>query len=132
MVSMHFWRLAEHRLNSSQDSAPDRKRLEEFLEFEAARQKKLTSKQTRAERELETFADVLQFCDLLSLYLCCGSCEPVEFPEYFGVKLRASHVPDGLCLQPSVMQSGTQFRVAALKHPATKDESGREIEFVII
>jgi hypothetical protein len=132
MVSRHFWRLAEHRLNGSQDSTPDRTRLEQFLDFEAARQKKLISKQDRTANELEALADVLQFCDLMSLYLCCGSREQVEFPEYFGVKTRASHESEGLRLNPSLISSGTQFHVAALKHPATKGESGRQIEFVIV
>ncbi len=130
MVSRHFWRLAEHRLNSSQDPAADRARLEQFLDFEDARQKKLISKQARTEKELEALADVLQFCDLMSLYLCCGSREQVEFPEYFGVKIRASNESEGLRLNPSLIPSGTQFHVAALKHPATKGESGREMRFL--
>ena len=130
MVSRHFWRLAEHRLNGSQDSAADCTRLKQFLDFEAARQKKLISRQTQSASELETLTDVLQFCDLMSLYLCCGSREQVEFPEYFGVKIRAGHEPQGLRITPSLIPSGTQLRVAALRHPATKDESGREIGFV--
>lgn len=132
MVSRHFWRLAEHRLNTAQDSAADCARLEQFLDFENERQQKLVSKQTRTARELEALTDVLQFCDLMSLYLCCGSRERVEFPEYFGMKIRANQEPQGLRLNPSLLPSGTQFHVAALKHPATKGESGREIEFTII
>jgi hypothetical protein len=132
MVSRHFWRLAEHRLNASQDSAADRARLEQFLDFESARQKKLASQQTRTTSELEALTDVLQFCDLMSLYLCCGSHEQVEFPEFFGVRVRASYVADSLRLNPPLIASGTEFTVAALKHPAANGESGREIRFLIV
>ncbi|MGE5324084.1 MAG: DUF3891 family protein [Actinomycetota bacterium] len=132
MVSRHFWRLGKHRLNSSRDSAADRARLEEFLDSEAGRQKKLTSKQSRSTDELETLTDVLQFCDLMSLYLCCGSLEDVEFPEYFGVKIRATREPEGLRLSPALIPAGTRFDVAALKHPANKSESGRKVKFLIV
>jgi len=132
MVSRHFWRLGENRLKSTQDSPADRTRLKEFLDFEAGRQKKLTSKQSRSADELETLTDVLQFCDLMSLYLCCGSPENVEFPEYFGVKVRAIQKPEGLRLSPAVIPAETSFGVAALRHPATKGESGREVSFLIV
>jgi hypothetical protein len=131
MVSRHFWRLAEHRLKSAQDAPDDRNRIQQFVEEESRRQKKLTSKQPRTESELELLTDVLQLCDLMSLYLCCGSREPVEFPEYLGIKARGSYDRDGLRLNPSLIPSGTSFAVAALKHPATKAESGREVRFVI-
>ena len=29
---------------------------------------------------------MLQFCDVLSLYLCCGAAQDVEFPQRFGAK----------------------------------------------
>lgn len=131
MVSRHFWRLAEHRLKSSQDSSADRARLEEFVNFEGGRQKKLASKQSRSTDELETLADVLQFCDLMSLYLCCGSCEDVQFPKYFGVSIKAMQEPDGLRLIPALIPTGTRFDVAALKHPATTGESGKELSFTM-
>lgn len=129
VVSRHFWRLGENRWKSTQDSPVDRARLKEFLDFEAGRQQKLTSRQSRSADELETLTDVLQFCDLMSLYLCCGSLENVEFPEYFGVKVRTTREPEGLRLSPSLIPAETEFSVAALRHPATKGESGRELSF---
>ncbi len=132
MVSRHFWRLAEHRLATSQDAEQDRLRLREFATFESARQKKLTAKQDRTQDELEKLADVLQFCDLMSLYLCCGAHENVEFPQYFGVKLRIIVESDGYRMDPALIPSGTAFYVAALRHPAMKQQSGREIEFRIL
>lgn len=131
MVSRHFWRLAEHRLASSDDSQHDRARLQEFVTFESGRQNKLTAEQSRTQDELERLADVLQFCDLMSLYLCCGSCDAVEFPQFFGVKLRMRTENDGYRLDPALIPSGTVFHVAALRHPAIKQQSGREIELRI-
>lgn len=132
IVSRHFGRLAEHRLRSSEDSSEDRTRLQGFLEFESGRQNRLASKQSGTADELEKLAEVLQFCDLLSLYLCCGAREDIEFPEYFGVKARLTRQLEGYRLDPALIESGTQFAVAALRHPATKGETGREIEFRIL
>jgi uncharacterized protein DUF3891 len=132
IVSRHFWRLAEHRLSSAQDSPQDRASLQGFFEFETGRQKKLASKQSRTSDELEKLADVLQFCDLFSLYLCCGARDDVEFPRYFGVKPRLTCEPEGYRLSTPLIESGTQFFVAALRHPATKEQSGREIKFQIL
>lgn len=132
IVSRHFWRLAEHRLNSADDTSQDRAKLQGFLDFESDRQKKLASKQGRTSDELQKLSDVLQFCDLVSLYLCCGARENVEFPEYFGAKVRISREDESYRVNPALVESGTQFGVAALRHPATKEESGREIEFRIL
>jgi hypothetical protein len=129
MVSRHFWRLAEHRINTAEDAQLDRKRLQDFLDSEAERQKKLSTKQGRSVDELEALADVLQFCDLISLYLCSGAQAKVEFPEYFGNRLKLTPASDGFRLDPPLIPAGTQFSVAALRHPAIKGESGRQISF---
>lgn len=129
MVSRHFWRLAEHRINSAGDAQPDRKRLQAFLDCETERQKKLSAKQGRSTEELEALADVLQFCDLMSLYLCSGTQEKVEFPEYFGARVKLTPASDGFCLDPPLIPAGTRFSVAALRHPAIKGGSGRQISF---
>src|SRR6185312_5422425 len=63
MVSRHFWRLAEHRIKSAEDSQTDRKCLQDFLGAESERQRKLSAKQSRSVDELEALTDVLQFCD---------------------------------------------------------------------
>ena len=129
IVSRHFWRLAEHRLKSTEDSQQDRSRLEEFVQFEGERQKKLAGKQSRSADKLEALADVLQFCDLLSLYLCCGARQDVAFPEYFGMKLKLRIEPETYALEPALIESGTKFSVAALRHPAAKEKSGNELKF---
>ncbi len=131
MVSRHFWRLAEHRINSAEDSQTDRKCLQDFLGAESERQKKLSAKQSRSVDELEALTDVLQFCDLLSLYLCSGAQAKAEFPEYFGAKVKITPANQGFHLDPPFMAAGAQLSVAALRHPAIKGESGRQLTFQI-
>ena len=125
MVSAHFLRLAEHRLQASDDSQPDRQRLESFLAGEQQRQKKLAAKQKRSLEELEGLTNVLQFCDLLSLYICCGAPESVVFPEYFGVEVRVRRLPDGLKFEPPVLHPEVRFSLAALRWPETKEVSSQ-------
>jgi hypothetical protein len=129
IVSRHFCRIAES--NAAQIAAGDRDRAIRFLEHEAARQKQLADKQERSTEELELLTDVLQFCDLLSLYVCSGALENAGFPEYFGMKVRLSMDGESYRLEPNVIEPGVAFVVAALRHPATKEESGREIEIKI-
>lgn len=132
IVSRHFQRLAEHRIGASDDSDRDRKKLHQFLDHEAQRQKRLAAKQARSAEELESFTDLLQFCDLLSLYICSGATNHVQFPEYFGVRTRLRVEAGRYQLDPPLLESGSRFRVAALRHPATKDVSGQEIEVTIL
>jgi hypothetical protein len=129
IVSRHFERIA--KVNSSKLPKGDRHIAENFLRNEAARQAKLAAKQERTPEELEALTDVLQFCDLLSLYVCCGARQNVEFPQYFGIKARLTVEADSYRLDPILIEPGTEFVVAALRHPATKEASGKEIEIRI-
>ena len=130
IVSRHFWRLAEHRLATPGDTEDDRGRIGHFLEKEALQQRKLAGKQNRSEAELEVLTDLLQFCDLLSLYICSGAQERVEFPGYFSVKPQLTVLADKYRIEPPLVAPGSKFSVAALRHPATKEISGREVEVV--
>jgi Protein of unknown function (DUF3891) len=129
IVSRHFERIA--KVNSSKLPEGDRQTAESFLRSEAARQAKLAAKQERPPEELEALTDVLQFCDLLSLYVCCGAQQNVEFPEYFGIKARLTVEDKSYRLDPILIEPGTEFVVAALRHPATKEASGKQIEIRI-
>lgn len=131
IVSRHFCRIAEQRVASAGDTAADRKNLQEFIARERQRQKKLASKQAGSAPDLELLTDLLQFCDLLSLYICCGARDWVEFPEYFGVRARLRVEAQSYALEPPWLEPGCQFRVAALRYPATKEESSREIQVKI-
>jgi hypothetical protein len=129
IVSRHFARIAEQ--NAAHLPQEDQHRVSSFLKNEAARQKQLSAKQERSKEELEQLTDILQFCDLLSLYVCSSAQENAEFPEYFGVKARLTVANDGYRLDPPLIEPGAKFKVAALRHPATKEESSREIEIQI-
>ena len=60
----------------------------------------------------------LQFCDLLSLYLCCGSRQPVEFPQEFaGGRVRARYDDETCVLDPSPFATPWQARIDAVHHP---------------
>ena len=132
IVSRHFFRLAEHRVNTAQnESRSDARKLQSFLQLEERRQKKLAGKQALSAEQLEQLTDLLQFCDLLSLFVCCGTSDSAEFPEYFGVKLRVTNKPESFGFDPPVIKSGAEFIVAALRYPATKEVSSREIKVKI-
>jgi hypothetical protein len=132
IVSRHFQRLAEHRLAGASDSDRDRKSLRQFVEHEQARQKKLAAKQSRSAEELESLTDLLQFCDLLSLYICCGSRQSVEFPEYFGAKAKLTVEATVYKLDPLLIEPGAAFSFAALRFPAAKEVSSQEITVKIV
>ncbi len=120
LVSFHFRRLAEFRLQTTADAPADRAAVEEFLGEEQARETNLAAKQSRGQEEIQRLVDALQFCDLLSLYLCCGSREEVEFPQRFqGHTIRAG-VENGLYrTQPSLFGKGTSLGVRARGYPAS-------------
>ena len=128
IVSRHFQRLAEHRIGAAADTDRDRKRLQTFVAHESQRQKRLAAKQDRSAEELESLTDVLQFCDLLSLYICSGARESVEFPECLGFTLRLSTEDAGYRLDPPLIGQSAKFTVAALRYPETKEVSSTAIE----
>lgn len=131
IVSRHFQRLAEHRMANADDNDRDRRKLEQFTEHEQVRQKKLAAKQRRSAEELESLTGLLQFCDLLSLYICCGAPQNVEFPEHFDAKMRLSVEEREYKLEPQLIEPGAEFSFAALRYPATKEVSSQEIKLRI-
>jgi len=131
IVSRHFQRLAEHRMSATADSDRDRKKLQMFVAHETQRQKRLATKQDRSAEELELLTDLLQFCDLLSLYICSGARENVEFPECLGFKLRLAVQSSEYSLDPPLIQSGAKFHVAALRYPETREVSSTAIDVTL-
>jgi hypothetical protein len=128
IVSRHFCRIAEPRAKSGSEA----KQVQAFLDRESQRQKRLAAKQSLETTELERLTDLLQFCDLLSLYICCGAREKVVFPEYFGISVRLAPEESGFKLDPPLITSGAQFSVAALRHPATESVSSEQIAAKIV
>jgi hypothetical protein len=127
VVSRHFWRLAEHRLAAGNDPSAGRSQLKDFLDDEMERQQRLAEKQKRSAQELESLTDVLQFCDLLSLFICCGAQNAVEFPQCCGTRVRLQVEGNNYRSDPALLAGDSQFSLAALRHPATKQVSGQEI-----
>jgi hypothetical protein len=132
IVSRHFWRLGQERLHSMpEENRQDRRPLDSFLKNETRRQKKLATAAAPGADLLEQLTDLLQICDLLSLYICSGASESVIFPEYFGVQLRVSNQDECYKFDPPVLRSGAELAVAALRYPTRKEESSREIKIKI-
>ena len=86
IVSGHFCRIGKFGIAMAAYTEDDARSVREFLASEDRRQTRLLRLQSRDEGEVQYWTDVLQFCDLLSLYLCCGSLENVEFPQRIGPK----------------------------------------------
>jgi len=128
IVSQHFSRLGQERANARLDSAEDRQRLLDFLAREKARQQRLSS--GRSAGEVAFLTDILQFCDLLSLYLCCGAQQNVEFPQKLaGRPLRLRRIPSrkgaaqraAVCqFEPSPLAAGVDLAVMARRFPASE------------
>jgi hypothetical protein len=124
IVSRHFCVLGEGRLAAAFDNSEDTARLRHFLSSESERQQRLRLESGRVTAELEQLLLVLQFCDLLSLYLCCGASEDVEFPQAFAPgRVRLRREKEACLLDPSPFRAGggvcapVSFGVEARQYP---------------
>ena len=123
MVSGHFRRLAEHRLKSVEDSPEDTVRLQAFLKSETQQEEARLRRQARSRAEVERLVDLLQFCDLLSLYLCCGSRASVQFPQAVGSRSIVLRRDGELCLlDPSPFRKEISLGVPARRDPVSRSE----------
>ena len=123
MVSGHFRRLAHHRLNTAQDTPEDAGRIHNFLTTETGEDQKRLARQARSRKEVEGLVDLLQFCDLLSLYLCCGSRARVQFPQPLGTRSVALRPNGELCrLEPSPFREELSLGVPARRFPVSRNE----------
>ncbi|HXP46555.1 MAG TPA: DUF3891 family protein [Terriglobales bacterium] len=136
IVSGHFSRLARNRLEWGIDGAEDRGLLLDFLESEQARQQRLLGGYSR--EEFEFLTDVLQFCDVLSLYLCCGAVQDVEFSQRFGatpIRLRREAARDqaAVCrFEPTPFTGGgMDLAVLARRYPTDREPSTVTLPFLL-
>jgi len=121
LVSQHFSRLARTRLASRDDSPEDVQRLEAFLSHEGNRQAHLGRQVNQSAAVLEVLTDVLQFCDLVSLYLCCGAEQAAEFPQEFdGLKIRVHCEGDAFLFTPPVFGQGTALWTSAYRYTSNQ------------
>ena len=122
LVSRHFSSIAE--VYRTRADARTAKLLADFIAQEDSRRQKLRKKLSQSDALLDRLLEALQFCDLLSLYLCCGLQNDVEFPQKITGKpicLRAAG--EQFELSPSPLGAGTPFNVAAIRHPKTAASS---------
>jgi hypothetical protein len=138
IVSGHFCRLAQNRLESGIDGAENRTLLINFVDGERSRQERLLGSQWR--QEFEFLTDVLQFCDVLSLYLCCGAVQDVQFPQRFGTEpirlhreaKRSGDVAAVCRFSPSPFsREGTNLGVIARHFPAEPQSRTIMLPFVL-
>lgn len=119
LVSSHFTRLAEG-LGNAQHA--------KFIDLEKQRRQRLLKKIERTPAELGRLVETLQFCDELSLYLCCGAMENVRFSQHGGITLRRED--ENCVFEPSIFAEPQEFKFAALRVSSSKekkDSGGREI-----
>ena len=122
LVSKHFCRLGQGFMHD-RATDPGAKLVHEFLQGETRRQANLAKTVDRARTEVDRLVDLLQFCDLLSLYLCSGSHEDVEFPQRLAPSpIRLRRDGGGFRLEPAVIQRGASLGVTARRYPASRTE----------
>ncbi len=136
IVSGHFSRLARNRLEWGIDGAEDRGLLLDFLESEQARRAAAARWDSR--EDFEFLTDVLQFCDVLSLYLCCGAVQDVEFSQRFGatpIRLRREAARDqaAVCrFEPTPFTGGgMDLAVLARRYPTDREPSTVTLPFLL-
>ena len=133
MVSGHFRRLARHRLHSVNDTPEDMARIQAFVAEETRQDEARFSRQSRSRDQVERLIDVLQFCDLLSLYLCCGSRAGVQFPQRSGSLPLVLRRNGELCLlEPSPFREEASLGVAVRRDPVSATEPSACVLPIII
>ncbi len=104
MVSTHFFRISETHPVAD-------KQVQGFQKQETLRQRRLRSDIALKASDLDRLVDALQFCDVLSLYLCCGA----------GKITVCKHEGELVC-DPSPFRGEHLFEFSALRHPRSRKE----------
>jgi len=119
VVSRHFCALGNFRLRGNTSlSQDDRQLIADFLEREQQRQQRLVARCACSAQELNSLLEVLQFCDLLSLYLCSGVPYAAEFSQPIAdqpVQIWPSPGEDFYRLEPSPFQNNGSSRTLNLE-----------------
>jgi hypothetical protein len=125
VVSVHFSRLAEYRLKLRQDPLAGTDALTKFLQTETDRRSHLVA--PCGASPIPFLVDVLQLCDLVSLYLCCGTMASVQFPQFDG-KLKLRRDGDRFIFDPSPT-SRSLLSVEAMPWPAEANVAPDHLRF---
>ena len=130
IVSGHFRRIGQFGMTLGTYSKSETQQVRDFIAHEEQRERRLMQLQNRSEKEVDYWTDVLQFCDLLSLYLCCGSQENVEFPQRIGPKGETIRlqVQDGIIvLFPSPFAREIEFSLHAQRYPSERQDAATKL-----
>jgi len=123
IVSGHFYRLGSSGIDARRYAPADAELVRQFLREEESRRERLVKIEKRSRAEIEYWTDVLQFCDLLSLYFCCGTQESVAFPQRIaedGVTIEL-RVEGGVnVLSPSLFLDEMEFTLQAQTFPGSE------------
>jgi uncharacterized protein DUF3891 len=126
LVSSNFTRIGQMRPAAQPQ---EQGLIGDFLRREESRRARLMPLQGRPVQEVELLLDVLQFCDLLSLYLCAGVRDVVELPQKFSGKQVVLRREGELCrLEPSPFVQELKLTVPARDWPST---ARQDLEFRI-
>jgi hypothetical protein len=106
LVSCHFTRLAE-------TYGKDRPGAQPFVARERRRQQRISHTLKETKDQLDRWVNALQFCDLLSLYLCCGARRKALI-AIGGVSVEISSANGEYMLSPSPFTGPQQFNFPAL------------------
>jgi Protein of unknown function (DUF3891) len=132
MVSGHFRRIGQFGMSTGTYSESDTYQVREFIAHAEQRERRLMQLQSHSDKEVEYWTDALQFCDLLSLYLCCGSEESVEFPQRIGPKgetIRLQVQNGANVLSPSPFARDVDFALQAQSYPPQLHASSTKLNW---
>ena len=116
LVSSHFTRLA-------QAYGKDRPEARPFVARESKRQQRILHTLKESKDRLDRLVDALQFCDLLSLYFCCGAARKAVL-SIGGVSLEISSADGEYTLSPSPFAGPQQFSFPALSGSTAAKHKG--------
>lgn len=132
MVSGHFSRIAKLRMQMEVDTQEDLSRLDNFIHEEEEAQERLGSSTRLQKQQLTEYVDLLQFADVLSLYLCCGSRDAAEFPQDFrGTRIQIRYEDGVYITTPSIFSETQRFQMPVRIFPSKSGEGKTRIGFHI-
>jgi len=123
IVSAHFSRLTTPYLESGKGTPEQRSRVEQFLHRERARVDRLLPQAGLRPGEIEALIQVLQFCDLASLYWCANPQTPVELPQMIhGSRVQFSCQCGGFRMTPGLLKQALTLEIPCVRFVDEKAE----------
>ena len=123
LVSAHFARLTTPYLEGGKGTPQQREQVQQFLHRERARMDRLLPQAGLRSGEIENLIQVLQFCDLVSLYWCANPEAPVEFPQVLnGRRVQFSCEGGGFRMQPNLLKHALQLEIPCVRFVDGKPE----------